>query len=51
MINNSEKETVWELRRITGRGLIDCKNALEKNGWDIKKAEKYLKKNNLFLWY
>ena len=32
-----------ELREITGRGLLACRNALESCGWALEKALKYLR--------
>lgn len=38
----SQLALCWELRRLTGEGLMTCKEALKENNWDIKQAQKHL---------
>lgn len=35
-----EKEKVLYVRKITGRGVFECKRALMHNGWDVELAVK-----------
>lgn len=38
----SQLALCWDLRRLTGEGLMTCKEALKENNWDIKQAQKHL---------
>ena len=42
-------DTIKELREMTSCGVIECKNALEEAGGDLKKAKKILQKRGLEL--
>jgi hypothetical protein len=41
-----KKKLVFELRNLTGRGLFDCKKALEATDFSLPAAEYYLSLNN-----
>lgn len=36
-------QQIKELRELTGAGIVDCRNALEETGGDIKKAQEVLR--------
>lgn len=38
----SQLALCWDLRRLTGEGLMTCKEALKENNWDIKQAKEHL---------
>jgi elongation factor Ts len=40
---------IIELRKITGAGIVDCKNALKNSNNDIEKACKWLRENNVIV--
>jgi len=40
-------ESIKELRASTGAGFLDCKKALEENGWDLAKAADFLREKGL----
>jgi elongation factor Ts len=40
---------ITELRKITGAGIVDCKNALKKSDNNIEKACKWLRENNIII--
>ncbi len=46
MANYTAKD-VAELRRITGAGMLDCRNALEEAGGDIEKAAQILREKGM----
>lgn len=40
LLNRPSRHTVKELQAMSGRGSGRCKEALERNSWDIEKAYK-----------
>jgi elongation factor Ts len=46
-VANYTAKDVAELRRITGAGMLDCRNALEEAGGDIEKAAQILREKGM----
>lgn len=46
-MSQNSAETVKELREKTGAGFMDCKRALEENGYDMDKAITFLREKGL----
>ncbi len=42
-----DAEKIKQLRKATGAGFLDCKNALEENNGDIDKAAEFLRKKGI----
>lgn len=45
--NSSRAQFIEDLRRLTGSGLIDCRDAAEKSGWDMRLAISFLSTKGL----
>lgn len=45
--NGSQAKFIEDLRRLTGSGLIDCRDAAEKSGWDMRLAISFLSTKGL----
>jgi calcineurin-like phosphoesterase family protein len=44
--SESSKELIYQLRSITGCGMMYCKKALENSNWDMEDAKRYLRTHN-----
>lgn len=47
MADKSSIEKIKSLKERTGAGMMDCKKALEENGWDEEKAIDYLREKGI----
>jgi elongation factor Ts len=41
-LTDFQKNTVKQLKEVTGHGMLDCKKALIESNWDMQKAKEWL---------